>query len=151
MLVEKSVSVCRNFFFLFVSNYGGLELQLFCTNYNYFLQTTTFSTNFNIFLEILAIFYHLATFFYSLYLFSTNHNFSIIHNSFLQPCLTKIRSARGGSHHLALMSNFSTQSQMSYPYLFSECFVIPVHYLWCVWEVGREAWAWNAVAMRDRP
>ena len=135
-------------------------MQLFCTNYNYFLQTTTFSTNFNIFLEILAIFYHLATFFYSLYLFSTNlnifleilaifyylatffyslylfstnHNFSIIHNSFLQPCLTKIRSARGGSHHLALMSNFSTQSHMSYPYLFSECFVIPVHYLWCVW------------------
>ena len=142
MLVEKSVSVCRN---VFVFSYGGLELQFFSINYNYFLQTATFvnksqlfSTNLNIFLEIVTIFYHLANFFYSLHLFSTNHNFSVNHNNFLQPCLAKIRSARGGSRHLALMSNFPTQGHMFYPYLLSEWFVIPVHYWWCVW--GHECW-----------
>ena len=121
------------------------KLQLFSTNRNFFLQITTifyksqlFSTNLNIFLEIATIFYHLANFFYSLHLFSTTHNFSINHNNFLQPFLAKLLSARGGSRLLALMSNFSTQGHMFYPYLPSEWFVIPAHYWWCVW--GHECW-----------
>ena len=72
--------------------YGGPEVQLFSTNHNYFLQTTTFfyksqlfSTNHNFFLQIVTIFYILATFFYKSQLFSTILQlFSIIHNFFLQ-------------------------------------------------------------------
>ena len=102
--------------------------NFFSTNHNYFYKSQCFTTNLNIFLEIVAIFYHLATFFYSLHLFSTTHNFSINHNNFLQPFLANLLSARGGSCLLALMSNFSTQGHMFYPYLNSEWFVIPVHY-----------------------
>ena len=70
-------------------DYGDPEVQLFSTNHNYFLETTTFfyksqlfSTHHNFFLQIATIFYNIATFFCNSQLFSTNHNFFLQNRNF---------------------------------------------------------------------